>query len=308
MRIMIRLLAQKITFIVLVLVTIIFFVHMGMRMVHNSNTPTPNYDLVRYGQLAWSDTRAYLSNLAQGDLGSVRIDSVAVPIRDILIESYINSMGLLLVSLMLATALGLWVGATIALTKRQRFITLILALTVVGMSLPAFFGGLLLQRAEIWYVSRGGTPLVSIAGFGWDIRHMLLPVLVLMARPLAQLTRTSFVSLDRTMKEDYIQTAYAKGLSKSQTVNRHALKNIAIPFLTAVGVSLRFSLSALPIVESFFVWPGLGLRMLQAINLRQTTLVVTLALALGVTFLLLNLILDISYWAIDPRIRNNKSE
>jgi peptide/nickel transport system permease protein len=191
-----------------------------------------------------------------------------------------------------------------ALTRRKRLITLLLAVTLLGMSLPAFFGGLLLQRAEIWYVARGGKPLVSLAGYGWDVRHMLLPVIVLMARPLAQLTRTSFVSLDRTFKEGYILTAYSKGLSTFHALNGHALKNIAIPFLTAVGVSLRFSLSALTVVEFFFVWPGIGMRMLQAINQRQTTLAVTLALALGLTFLILNLLLDIAYWLIDPRIRD----
>jgi peptide/nickel transport system permease protein len=303
MRIMLRQIAQKTAFIILVLITIIFFVHMGMRMVHNSTAQEPNYDLVQVGQLAWGDTRAYLTNIIQGDLGSVRLNGGVQPIRDIVIESYINSMGLLLIALALATVLGLWAGSTMALTKRKRFITLLLALTLLGMSLPAFFGGLLLQRAEIWYVSQGGKPLVSMAGFGWDMKHMLLPVIVLAARPLAHLTRTSFVSLDHTMKEDYIQTAYSKGLSTSRTVNRHAMKNIAIPFLTAVGVSLRFSLSALPIVEFFFAWPGMGLLMLQAISLRQTTLVVTLALVLGATFLLINLILDISYGMIDPRIR-----
>jgi peptide/nickel transport system permease protein len=302
--IMLRLIAQRTVFIILVLIAIIFFIHMGMRMTHNSEVLAPNYDLVEYAQLAWADTRAYLTELIHRDLGSVRVNGVVVPIRDIVVESYINSMALLLISLALATILGLWIGSTMALTKQKRFITLILALTVVGMSLPAFFGGLLLQRAEIWYVARGGKPFVSMAGFGWDMKHMLLPILVLMARPLAQLTRTSFVSLDRTMKEDYIQTAYAKGLSTTHTVNRHAMKNIAIPFLTAVGVSLRFSLSALPIVELFFLWPGIGLRMLQAISLRQTTLVVTLALALGVTFLVINLILDVAYWMIDPRLRN----
>lgn len=298
-----RQIAQKTAFTILVLITIIFFVHMGMRMVHNSTAPEPNYDLVNIGQLAWADTRAYLTNLVQGDLGSVRTNGVVQPIADILVESYINSMGLLLAALILATGLGLWAGSTMALTKRKRFITILLALTLLGMSLPAFFGGLLLQRAEIWYVAQGGKPLVSIAGFGWDMKHMLLPVIVLAARPLAQLTRTSFVSLDRTMKEDYIQTAYSKGLPTSHTVNRHAMKNIAISFLTAVGVSLRFSLSALPIVEFFFAWPGIGALLLQAIRLRQTTLVVTAALALGATFLLINLILDVSYGIIDPRIR-----
>ena len=301
---MARLLLQKIAFILLVAITIIFFVHMGMRMVHNSSTSEPSYDLVQFGQLAWSDTRTYLTHIVDGDLGSTRVSGAPQPISVVLRESYRNSMGLLIVALAAATILGLLAGSTMALTRRKRLITLLLAVTLLGMSLPAFFGGLLLQRAEIWYVARGGKPLVSLAGYGWDVRHMLLPVIVLMARPLAQLTRTSFVSLDRTFKEGYILTAYSKGLSTFHALNGHALKNIAIPFLTAVGVSLRFSLSALPVVEFFFVWPGIGMRMLQAINQRQTTLAVTLALALGLTFLILNLLLDIAYWLIDPRIRD----
>jgi peptide/nickel transport system permease protein len=273
-------------------------------MVHNSDAAEPSYDLVRFGQLAWSDTRAYLTHVLEGDLGAVRVNGVSQPVGQVLLESYKNSMGLLLISLALAAGLGWLAGSTMALTKRKRWITLLLALTLVGMSLPAFFGGLLLQRAEIWYVSRGNAPLVSLAGHGWDMRHMLLPVIVLLARPLAQLTRNSFIALDRTFKEDYIKTAYAKGLSRNRTVTGHAMKNVAIPFLTAIGVSLRFSLSALPVVEFFFVWPGIGLLMLQAINTRQTTLAVSSALALGLTFLVINLLLDIAYYAIDPRLRN----
>lgn len=304
---MLRLMAQKVSFIILVVITIVFFVHMGMRMVHNSDTADPSYDLVHFGQLAWADTRAYLTHVLDGDLGEVRVSGASQPLGQVVWESYKNSMGLLLVALALATLFGWLAGSWMVLTKRKRWITLLLALTLVGMSLPAFFGGLLLQRAEIWYVSRGNAPLVSLAGFGWDTRHMLLPVLVLMARPLAQLTRTSFISLERTFKEDYIKTAYAKGLSTTRTVTGHAMKNVAIPFLTAVGVSLRFSLSALPVVELFFAWPGIGLLMLQAINARQTTLVVTLALALGLTFLAVNLVLEVAYYAIDPRLRDGGS-
>ncbi len=300
---MLRLIVQKITFIIIVLITIIFFMNMGMRMLNNSDAQQPSYDLVRFGQLAWSDTRAYLTDLSQGDLGSVRINGVIEPISKIVIESYINSMALLLLALGIATVLGLFAGTTMALTKHKRLITLLLALTLVGMSLPAFFGGLLLQRAEIWYVAQGNSPLVKLAGFGWDYEHMLLPVIVLTARPLAQLTRTTFIALKRVLEEGFILTAYSKGLSTFGVVNGHAMKNIAIPFLTSIGVSLRFSLSVLPIVEFFFVWPGMGLRMLQSINFRLTTLAVTLALAIGITFLLLNMVLDVAYWLIDPRVR-----
>lgn len=84
------------------------------------------------------------------------------------------------------------------------------------------------------------------------------------------------------------------------------MRNIAVPVLTAVGVSLRFSLSTLPVVEFFFAWPGVGLRLLEAINAGQLRVVVTLALALGMTFLLVNLLLDIVYRLVDPRLRENE--
>ncbi|MEJ2749331.1 MAG: ABC transporter permease subunit [Anaerolineae bacterium] len=98
----------------------------------------------------------------------------------------------------------------------------------------------------------------------------------------------------------------SKGLRRSMIVLVHALKNIAVPVLTAVSVSLRFSLSSLPVVEFFFAWPGLGLRLIEAINGRQTTVVVTLAFALGLTFLIVNLLLDVIYRMIDPRLRSEE--
>ena len=144
---------------------------------------------------------------------------------------------------------------------------------------------------------------MSVAGYGWDVDHLLLPVLVLAARPLAYLTRSSFISLGHVMREDYIRTAYAKGAARWRAVLFHGVKNMAVPVLTAVGVSIRFSLSSLPVVEMFFSWPGMGYRLLTAINERQTDLVVAFAFALGLTFLLINLLLDVVYRIVDPRIR-----
>lgn len=212
-------------------------------------------------------------------------------------------MGLLLTALGLAILIGLPLGAIASLSKNRRISLPILTLTILGISVPAFFAALLLRTGEIYYVRYTGKQFVKVAGFGWDYKHMLLPVLVLAARPIAYLTRSSFLSLKSTMGEDYIRTARAKGLRNRYTVSVHALPNIAVPMLTAIGVSLRFALVALPVVEFFFVWPGIGLLMLEAINARQTILVVTLALALGLTFLVLNLFLDMAYWIVDPRIR-----
>jgi ABC-type dipeptide/oligopeptide/nickel transport system permease component len=141
-----------------------------------------------------------------------------------------------------------------------------------------------------------------MAGFGWDFEHMLMPVLVLSARPLAYLTRATFLSLRQVLQEDYMRTAFAKGLSLPYSMAMHAARNAAVPVLTAVGVAVRFSLGALPVVEFFFAWPGLGRQFLQAIGAQQSSTVIALASALGLTFLLTNMVLDIVYRIVDPRL------
>ena len=162
---------------------------------------------------------------------------------------------------------------------------------------------MLLQIANIKSLQMFQFRLAFTGGFGWDWRHMLFPSLVLAARPLAYITRVAFITLSTVLREDYIRTAWAKGLSLRQVLNGHALRNAAVPVLTAAGISLRFSLGSLPVVEYFFGWPGLGNRLLEAIRAGQTNVVVTLALALGLTFLGINLLLDIAYRFIDPRLR-----
>ncbi|HET6447377.1 MAG TPA: ABC transporter permease [candidate division Zixibacteria bacterium] len=300
---MLQLISRRLFFILLVCLLIVFFVNLGMRMIRNSEVPEPSYDLVLNSRIALQDTRAYLQRITQGDLGFARTSAGSEPILDVLKQTYINSMGLLLTALALAIVIGLPLGALAALSKSKSVTLPVLALTIVGISVPAFFAALLLRTGELYYVRYTGRQLVKVAGFGWDYKHMLLPVLVLAARPLAYLTRASFLSLRGTMDEDYIRTARAKGLRNRTVINIHAVPNIAVPVLTAIGVSLRFALVALPVVEFFFLWPGIGLLMLEAINGRQTILVVTLALALGLTFLVLNLFLDVAYWFVDPRIR-----
>jgi len=299
----IRFIARRLLFISLVLIFIIFAAQLGMRMISNSERSEPDFDMVPQIKLAWRDTRAYLKYASAGELGTARTEYGFVPIAELLKESYVNSMGLLLTALAGATLIGLYLGSSAALSKRQRWAMPLLTMTILGIATPSFFLALLLRQGEIYYVRIFGHQLVKIAGFGWDYKYMLLPVLVLAARPIAYLTRTTFLSLRRIMEEDYIRTAYSKGLDKMSVVNIHAVRNVAVPLLTAIGVSLRFSLGILPIVEFFFVWPGMGLRLLQAINMRQTAIVVTLAAALGLTFLLVNLMLEIIYRFVDPRLR-----
>ena len=297
---MLRFIAQRILFTALVLVGIVFAVYLGMDMASNSEVEEPDYDLLNYSDEAWQNTKNFFGGILRGDWGTYIAPSGVEFVRDILRDAFVNSMGLLAFALSGAALAGLLLGGTAALRKQASLGTL--TLTIIGISAPSFFVALLLQRVVIWHTRTYGQTL-SVGGFGWDYEHMLLPVLVLSARPLAYLTRSSFLSFGRIMEEDFIRTAFAKGLRRHTVINVHALRNIAIPVLTAIGVSLRFSLGSLPVVEFFFGWPGMGFHLLNAINDRQTPVVVALAFIIGSTLLLVNLALDILYRLVDPRLR-----
>ncbi len=300
---MLRFIAQRALFIAAVSLFIVYATSLGMRMARNSDVQEPDFDVVRYSKLAWNDTKFFLGGALKGDFGLTQTDSGVVSVGKVLREAYRNSMGLLLIALAGATLFGVYFGNVAAMTRRPSVSLSFLTITTIGISAPSFFAALLLQQGVIRYTASSGNRILSVAGFGWDFDHMLLPILVLSARPLAYITRASFLAFKNVLHQDFIRTAHAKGLRNSQTIWIHALKNTAVPVLTAVGVSLRFSLSTLPVVEFFFGWPGMGTQLLDAINARQTTIVVTLALALGLTFQLINLLLDISYRLIDPRLR-----
>lgn len=298
---MLRFLGRRILFIIPVTVFVVFFVYLGMGMASNSELPEPSYDLVAHGQNAWEETQAFFGRILQGDWGSYSTDSGQLPVSQLLREAYGNSMVLLLIALLAAAVIGLGLGTAAALYKRGSLGLLTVA--TLGISVPSFFAALLLQQAVIRSQNAFGRRLLSVGGFGWDYGHMVLPLLVLAAWPLAYLTRSTFISLSHVMQQDYIRVANAKGLHQRRIVLSHAFANMAVPVLTAVVVSLRFSLSTLPVVEFFFGWPGMGLRLIEAIDGRQTEVVVALAFALGLTFLLVNLLLDVIYRVIDPRLR-----
>lgn len=303
---MFRFITRRVAFILVVCLAIIFIAYLGMGMIRNSEVANPNYDLVLEIKLAWQRSRVYISSLLEGEINFTISQPGLSGMDTGRGNAFLNSMVLLAIALGGSVLIGLPLGAFAALTRHKKLVTPLLILVLIGISTPVFFSGFLLQQIEILYLFFFGHSLVSVAGFGWDIDHMLLPLLVLAARPIAYLTRHSFIALDRVMQENFIQTAYAKGLGKRYTIIVHALRNVAIPILTAIGVSLRFSLGSLPIVEFLFLWPGMGLRLLQAINNREAAVVVTLTLMIGLMILGINFLLDITYRFVDPRIRDNE--
>lgn len=295
---------RRLAFIAIVAVTIVFFVFLGMRMTRNSSAPRGDFRIARHAQAALEDTERFIANAVQGDFGTAQVSRDRTePVSQVLLDTYFKSMGLLITSLIVSLTVGLVVGSIASLRQSSTASFLLLTATVIGVSIPSFFVAMLLQVLTIQLVQRYGLRIASVGGFGWDWRHMIFPVIVLSTRPVAYITRVTFVTLSAIFFEDYIRTANAKGLSRRQVVTDHALRNAAVPILTAGAISLRFALGALPVVEFFFGWPGLGDRMLSGIQNGEVEVVATLALALGTTFLLVNLALDVLYRIIDPRLR-----
>ncbi len=295
-----------------VAVVIVFLTVFGMRMAQ-AGQAGQSLDLARGASEAVEESLRYLGNLFRGDLGSYYRPTtlyywseVEMPLTETVRRTAIRSLGLLLVSMVLGAVIGVPLGLAAAVVRHRRLSLFFLVSAIVGVSTPSFFLALLLQILEITFYKRTGFALVPVGGFGWD-GHLVLPALVLAARPIAQVARVSSVALAEVLDADYIRTAHAKGLVLREVLSRHALRNAAVPILSAVGTSLRFSLSSLPVVEAIFQWGGMGSLLLEAIQQQHVPLATTLILILGICFVLIHVALDLLYRWIDPRMREEKS-
>ena len=218
-----------------------------------------------------------------------------------------NSVILLVPALCLAFGVGVPLGMRAARARTGRAGSLIWLISILGISAPAFILAMFLWVVNL-QVSRqfNLTPLPA-TGLGLD-QHLVLPVLVLAARPFAVLTQVAYVAVAGLLTQDFIRTARGKGVSQPTIDRRHVIRNAWIPILTAVATSLRFSLATLPIVEYFFVWPGIGLGLLDAILAGEKVMAVDMVLALGVVFLTVNVALELVYPLLDPRLRGESGE
>ncbi len=218
-----------------------------------------------------------------------------------------SSAGLLLLALGVAFAIGLPLGLAAALTKRKTSSTLVVMLSVLGTSTPSFLFAMFLWVINIWVHNTFAIKVLPSAGFGWDA-HLIMPTLVLAMRPLAQIAQVTYVAMRDILQQDFIRTAHAKGLSWRMVRDSHAIPNLLIPTLTTLGASLRYSLASLPVVELFFEWPGVGLTILEAIELGNAAFIIDLILSLGLFFLLVNLLIELFFPMIDARLRAENLE
>jgi len=290
--------AGRLLSIPILLVALVFLVALAVDLGQEGNLPSAVPSAAGF-------TADYLKGLARGDLGVIASGHRAIagtPVADDLGRALPKSLGLLAFALTLAALVGLILGISAALRRAGNLSKLLLFASVLGISTPSFFAAMLLIWLSVRLYQTTSKHLLPISGFGWDL-HLILPGLVLAARPAAAVTRLSYNALVEILESDYVRTAVAKGLRPRLILLRHVLRNAGVPILTTVGVSLRFSLAVLPIVEYIFNWPGIGLRLLKAIQAQDTTTVVGMILPLILLFVLVNLLLEMLYPLVDPRLR-----
>jgi peptide/nickel transport system permease protein len=266
----------------------------------------------------------YMNRLVRGDLGLSVLTSR--PVAEEFGRALPATIELVLPSLILAVVGGVILG-TIAATKRNAWPDSVARLvSIFGMSMPIFWFGLVLQLIFfLWlgwlpvgrrlpaatFNTPGPTGLLTVdsllAGdlglFITAVRHLILPVLAISVVNLAEMTRMTRSVLVDVLNQDYIRTAHSKGLRLRVVLLRHAMRNALIPLVTVFGFMLGRAVGGSVIVETIFTWPGVGRQAIDALIRLDLPMVTAFALMMATAFGVINLIVDLSYAAIDPRIR-----
>lgn len=245
----------------------------------------------------------YTLNALQGDLGSSLWTQR--PVTELIMGRAMASIEIGVLSIILGSFTGVMIGAIAAVRQDGWLDYLLRSVSILGISVPTFaIATAVVVFPAIWW---GKAPSLRYVGFTeapWShIKIILLPSLVLglgLSATIMRLTRTTMLEV---LRQDYIRTAQAKGVAESGVVFRHALKNAMIPVVTVLGLQVAFLIGGSVIVESVFAIPGIGRLLLSAISNRDYPIVQGVVLVIGVFVMLTNLLVDVSYAWIDPRIR-----
>lgn len=238
----------------------------------------------------------YVGRLLTGDLGESY--SYRRPVTTIIREKIGNTAKLAVAAILLEIALGILAGI-IAAVFRYSFLDVLVTLsTTVAIGVPTFVIGLALQNA--FAVNLHWLPL---QGQQAGAKSIILPAVTLAAVNIALVARLMRGAMSEVLRADYIRTAYAKGLSKRVVILKHALRNSIIPVLTYLGISFGALLGGALITETVFNWNGIGLALVGAIQQQDNPIVLGVVTYGVAVFVVVNLIVDISYAFLDPRIR-----
>ena len=249
----------------------------------------------------------WYGRLARGDLGTSLF--LNQPVLTAIVERAEPTMLLTLFALLIAVSIGLPAGVFSALRRGRMVDALLMLIAILGVSMPSFWLGLNLiylfgVQAKVLPVA-GYQPLS--AGLGENLRYLVLPAITLGLAQGALLARMTRSMMLDTLNEDYVRTARAKGLAQTAVVMRHALRNALIPLVTVIGLSFAVLIGGAIITEQVFNIPGVGRLLIQAISRRDYPVVQGVTLVVAGLYVLINLLVDILYGILDPRIRQSRA-
>lgn len=287
----------------IVMVLVFLFVHMlpgdPARLIAGPEADAEVIALVRQqlglDQPLWYQFWHYMTSVLQGDFGLSMVSRR--PVSEEIASRFMPTLWLTLTSMAWAMLFGLITGIIAAVWRNRWPDRLSMTVAVTGISFPAFALGMLLM--QMFSVQLGWLP--TVGADSWQ--HYILPSLTLgagVAAVMARFTRASFVDV---LSEDYMRTARAKGLSERWVILKHGLRNAMIPVVTMMGLQFGFLLGGSIIVEQVFNWPGLGRLLVASVEMRDYPVIQAEVLLFSLEFILINLVVDVLYAAINPAIR-----
>ncbi|MFW5680619.1 MAG: ABC transporter permease [Pseudomonadota bacterium] len=252
----------------------------------------------------WQQFVIWIGEILRGDLG-VSIFS-NLPVTTLIAQRLEPTLMLMAATLGLAVLLAIPLGVIAAWQARTSIDRLVMLLSVFGFAVPVFVAGYILIwvfSIELrWLPVQGYTPLED--GLWPCIRSLILPAIALSATYVALIARITRASMLEVLSQDYIRTANAKGLSTPRVLLLHALKNASVPIVTVIGIGIALLISGVVITETVFNIPGLGRLTVDAVLKRDYPIIQGLILLFALMKVLINLLIDLSYAFLDPRIRH----
>jgi peptide/nickel transport system permease protein len=251
----------------------------------------------------------YLAQLAQGNLGFSFVNRQ--PVLPLIVQRAGATLMLMIPSLIMASLLGVLLAVRAAQSRSSAFNSFLTALSLAGLSIPVFWlAQVLIMIFSVqlgWLPAQGMSSIrgsvTGFAGFLDYLRHLILPAFCITTSYLAVVARVARTSMFEMLHQDFVLTARAKGLSERRVLWGHVLRNGLIPVITVIGYNFGYSLTGAILTETVFAWPGLGGLFVSSIEYRDYAVLSGIFLLAATAVVLANLITDILYAVVDPRIR-----
>lgn len=254
---------------------------------------------------------SFLQGALNGDLGNSFVFNT--PALKLIISKMPATLELAFVALTLAVIIGIPLGMIAGLYPNARFSKVIMSGSILGFSLPTFWVGLMMIMVFAvflgWLPSSGRGETRELFGVQWSfltwdgLRHLLLPAINLALFKVSLVLRLTRAGVREAMLMDYVKFARAKGLSSARVIGVHVLKNIMIPVVTVIGLEFGSTIAFSVVTESVFAYPGMGKLIIDSINLLDRPVIVAYLMVIVCMFVVINLVVDILYKVLDPRVR-----